>query len=356
MAWGPAITAAITAAGGYLGAKGSPDELQTTSEPWDPIKPYMGGAAYGIGQMMYDPPTYYPGQTYADLTPWQLSGMQNQINAGDMVGQAGMDAINRLQNFSDSSVGTARAGNTSAVNTQHVQGSPGYQGPSSYNALQSALTGRMNPMTGQVMDMVTNRLNQNFTENVLPALGDEAVAGGQYGGTRQGIAEGIASRGHQQATGDAMTQIGNNALNQALAQQMQAAGLTRGAENLYGQMGQGALNLNAQMGSNANNLNAQLATQASLGNLNANVAARGQDLQALSMIPGMANMMMVPGQTQYNMGSIAQGMNQQAINEDMSRYNFNQDAPWNRTAEALSLIHISEPTRPTRASRMPSSA
>ena len=36
--------------------------------------------------------------------------------------------------------------------------------------------------------------------------------------------------------------------------------------------------------------------------------------------------------------------------------NYNQADPANHAAWCLSLIHISEPTRPTRASRMPSSA
>lgn len=39
---------------------------------------------------------------------------------------------------------------------------------------------------------ITNQVNRNLTQNILPQIGSGAVAAGGYGGSRQGIAEGNA--------------------------------------------------------------------------------------------------------------------------------------------------------------------
>ena len=59
---------------------------------------------------------------------------------------------------------------------------------------------------GQI-DVLQNRLNQNLTENLLPALAQGANATGQLGGARQGIGQGLAVRGTQQALGEGITGI-----------------------------------------------------------------------------------------------------------------------------------------------------
>ena len=56
--------------------------------------------------------------------------------------------------------------------------------------------------TGGQIDVLQNRLNQNLTENLLPALAQGANVTGQLGGARQGIGQGLAVRGTQQALGE----------------------------------------------------------------------------------------------------------------------------------------------------------
>ena len=68
-----------------------------------------------------------------------------------------------------------------------------------YDANNPALTAAIQAAAGDV--------NQNLQENLLPAIGDQATGAGQYGGSRQGIAQGIALRGANKQVGDMAAHI-----------------------------------------------------------------------------------------------------------------------------------------------------
>jgi len=72
----------------------------------------------------------------------------------------------------------------------------------------NALVGLAGPQStsGQI-DVLQNRLNQNLQENLLPSLAQGANATGQLGGARQGIGQGIAARGTQQALAEGIQGI-----------------------------------------------------------------------------------------------------------------------------------------------------
>ena len=82
--------------------------------------------------------------------------------------------------------------------------------------LTDAINPATNPALQGVLDTSRNRINQNFTENTLPAINMAAIANGQYGGSRQGVAQGVAAKGVAQAQADAESTILNNAYNQGL--------------------------------------------------------------------------------------------------------------------------------------------
>src|SRR5215467_6252873 len=75
-----------------------------------------------------------------------------------------------------------------------MAGAPGpTMDPGAYNAWQSALRGGINPATGDVINQATQEMGLDFSRNVLPGIRRNAVAAGAGGGTRQGIAEGLAA-------------------------------------------------------------------------------------------------------------------------------------------------------------------
>jgi hypothetical protein len=57
---------------------------------------------------------------------------------------------------------------------------------------QQRLPGQQNPYTQQMGQDITRQVTNNLQRNILPGIGRGAVAAGGYGGSRQGIAEGLA--------------------------------------------------------------------------------------------------------------------------------------------------------------------
>lgn len=98
------------------------------------------------------------------------------------------------------------------------------------NASNFALSGDIlnpnsNPGLRGTIDAATRPLFQNLTESVLPSIRGEANTLGNIGSSRQGIAEGIASRGTMDAAGDAASKIGFSGYQSGLDAQMRALGL-----------------------------------------------------------------------------------------------------------------------------------
>ena len=103
-----------------------------------------------------------------------------------------------------------------------------------------------NAMVQNQMDMLGQNLGRQFSQQILPGIQSNAIAAGQLGGGRQGVAQGIASQGFADAFGQGASGIMSNAYNQA----QQATGL---GANLYGQqamMGLQGLGQMQQMAAN----------------------------------------------------------------------------------------------------------
>lgn len=94
------------------------------------------------------------------------------------------------------------------------------------------LNAETNPYLQSYTQAATRPLTQNLTENVLPSIGANALASGGYGGSRQGIAEGLATARTQQQIGDVSTNIAMNAYEAERGRQLQAIDLAKGAMGL----------------------------------------------------------------------------------------------------------------------------
>jgi hypothetical protein len=180
-------------------------------------------------------PGYYPGQTFAGRDPLSDQAQNLKLNyaTSSMPGQI-YDA-QRAQSFALNS--------PDAANNPYVQ-----------NMMQS----------NQFM------ANRNLSENLLPQIAGGAVASGQMGGSRQGIAEGLAMRGTQEALANA------------------------NAQTMMDAYGKG---LGAQQG-------------------------------ALALAPQTMGMGMQPMDVMGQVGQYNQGIDQQALSADMDRWNYNQQAPY----------------------------
>src|SRR5262245_52332277 len=102
---------------------------------------------------------------------------------------------------------------------------PGFD-PGANAAWQSALSGQMNPTTGEVISNATRDLGLDFSRNVLPGIRRNAVSSGAAGGTRQGIAEGLAAGEVARNMGNLRATMTNAALDRATQQQTAALGIS----------------------------------------------------------------------------------------------------------------------------------
>ncbi len=85
----------------------------------------------------------------------------------------------------------------------------------------------MNPGVNPQLEAYQNQVGQNFKENILPGIGDQAAMAGGYGGSRQGVAQGVAAgRANQQ-----VTDMAANLYNQDQNRMMQGIGMAPGIAN-----------------------------------------------------------------------------------------------------------------------------
>lgn len=215
------------------------------ADPWSGVQPYLIGGSYtdpttgqvtstGTGiypeaQKLYQNQSWTPGmQSLTDQQGQNVAGRAGQVQqAYGLGGQALSGAfdpnVSRVNNAGiATSAGVNPVANIQGVNNIYAQmvnptqafGSMGGANPTS--SIQQMLTGQANTSTlDPVVNNALTRMSQNFNEQVMPGLRNEAVAAGQYGSSRQGIAEGLATRGLAQSMGDMSANMYNNAYNTA---------------------------------------------------------------------------------------------------------------------------------------------
>ena len=271
---------------GSFGGKSPAGSTTTTSSPWAGAVPYL------TGQNAWGQNAGVPGTMPSAANLYQNSGwspaMANQANNWqNWLGAAGTD-INSMGNTGTAMAGGSLTPNISAIGP--ISGAPTINSPQA-QAQQSNIAstlhgmGPVDPtgslqqlMSGQVapgmMGSIGNEANamygqatQNLMQQVMPQLNEQAIGAGGYGGSRQGIAQGLALSNMQQNLAPQIAGLYNQA-NQT-AQGLQ--GTT--ANNLAG-LGASASNLNASLGTNVNELNASNQLQANTQNAQNALAAQ----------------------------------------------------------------------------------
>jgi hypothetical protein len=135
---------------------------------------------------------------------------------------------------------------------------------------------------GGMYDKAAGRVAQSFSQDIMPNISLDAALAGQSGSSRQGVAEGLAAQGAQRELADLANQLANQ-------------GSASMADFYATQYGQGL------------------------------DAAKAGLLSA----PAVAGMSQMPYQSLYGVGDLIQEQAYQPIQEDIDRYYYNQQAPWN---------------------------
>ena len=326
----------------------------STSTPWSGAAQYLdnGNSTFdpttgqyvnnGSGETgAYQQAINYANQ-YATLSPTQQALSQQQIATDNtQLGQlnaiqtanynAGNNALNGAYNTNVGAVSPAQGGQAQAYTGNAAQSGAAYSsaalgnattnnlqnnlssmgGSNPTSALSSILQGNVsnNPYLAQMnqanIDQATQGYNQDIlklTQQTLPQINNDAFASGGYGGSRQGIAQGMALQGME-------TQAGNLAQNALGAGAQLYGGAFQNAQNLQSTTANNLLNTGVQNGQyNAgNDQNMTLANMSNVQQSGLSNAANQQQTNlnnsANQQAMSIANMGALQNNSQYNAGN-----------------------------------------------------
>lgn len=225
-----------------MGGKGGSDEQEVTNTPWAGVQGPLSNLYSTTQSALGATQPYYPGQTFPNFTPLQEAGM---------------------------------AGNLDYAQNYMAPATTGYQSQLG-QYMDAPLNISQDPAVQAMMGANERMVNRNLTENMLPSIRGGALNAGAVGGSRQGIAEGLAMRGSTEALANA------------------------NAQTMLGAYGTAS-----------------------------DLAGRGATL-----FPGALQMGMMPGDLAQQYGGAYQQLAGQQIGEQMNRYSYPEQSLWDKMATA----------------------
>lgn len=198
---------------------GGKTKTKSSNDPWAPFSSYITGKENGV--------TGIPETAY---NTFQQGGTNPQMQAGNdfytnfIANQATDPRLNEFNSLGFDMLGGARkvsAGEYDSnfnpvgnVDMNQQRAALGQLDPTA--AFKELLSGRPdNQYLDQTAAALAGNLTRNTNENVMPGLRSSAAISGQYGGSRQGIAEGLAASRLNQDIAVPVTQMYSSALENA---------------------------------------------------------------------------------------------------------------------------------------------
>lgn len=230
------------------GGSGGAQPTQTTTLKMSPEQKQLYNLALpGIKSFAATVPDRYGGSTIADFDPSQVAGQNMALNAAS---------------------GLQAPLTSGAVDANKF-------------LLKDIWNPESNPYLSGAIDAAVRPITERYQETVMPGIRDEFQgAGQQFGGSRRGVAEGLAARDYLRNVGDTSSKI---------------------VQDQY-----------------ANNLSSMV--------------------KALGLAPQTANAAVIPAQTTSAVGDVRQGMAQSLLSEDVGNFNYDQTAPFLQSKELLALL------------------
>lgn len=288
---GPVGSAIGGAAAGLLGSKSQPSS--TTATATQQLDPRSQAMIYGpdgksgllgrydaLGQAPQNGQLQQFGQAnldYLSTAPDNLRGIQNagaQLLNGSSAPRANAAQAQGAQ-VSNAAFAQGNMVNAPSQNNMDLSGSydsfiNGDRGGNT--RLTSAIQGGIDQSKNMFQQMQGNA-TENLMENIMPSIRSNSVLSGQYGGSRQGIAEGNAIGDFAKAQQQTINQFGQNNTNAAVGAQAnayetdsnRALSATQGlGAQQYGVAQQDAATKNAAEFMNVNQMNQNYNTNAGL--------------------------------------------------------------------------------------------
>lgn len=239
---------------------------------------------------------------------------QGLQSTGSDVGQAGLKQALR-------GAGTLGTGGTTAVGGLGQVLKNYGKAAKTMDFLQSGalLDPRTNPVLASMSNAAVRPIYQNLTRTVLPSIRGDYAGSNMFGGSRQGIAEGLAITDANQRAADVTTELQNNAFNQGLGAMLSSSNQ---AASLAGQgIGSG---ISGAVGG---------------AGVGAQVGGTGYDtaLRSLMGSKELGQLAFLPGLVESGVGQQVQGQQGAKLQEASSRYMTQQMLPFLKAQDVAGL-------------------
>lgn len=226
----PLLAAGIGGLLGFAGSKANAKAIENSNKANAP-DPRINGMLFGDeknGGLLQHFQKLGAQEQGAGLRQYGESSDHYLGNYGQTDMQKMRDTAGGLQGGGDlASIGAWAKGNMVDAPSQNsldlkgsynslINGAPG-SNPFLTQSLQGGMAQSKN-----MFDQMQGAATENLQENILPGIRSNSVLTGQYGGSRQGIAEGNAIGDNQKAMQQAANQFGQNNTNQMAGAQLQA--------------------------------------------------------------------------------------------------------------------------------------
>ncbi len=312
------------------GGKGGGGKQTTTTsaEPWSGVRPFLTEGYQKLAdQYKAGTPSYYPGGTMAEMSPYTQAALQAQAARGAMGSPLTTAAQGELtRTMQGDYVGQLNPTTSAAQNSlTNIAGGGQLNGMAPLtNAAQDQQLATLrgdylnagNPYLQGAVNAATRPMVDNFNRNVMPALDSQFSAAGRYG-------SGAHTGAQDQATDTLMRNIGDVSSNMAFGNYSAERGFQQQAADAA------AANYNA-----AANRQLQGAGQA-FQNWN---AERDRQNQGMFFAPQLAQQDYFDINQLGASGSAIDAYNQTLKDADIERYNYGQNADWLRTQDYLTTL------------------
>ncbi len=210
----------------------------------------------------------------------------------------------------------------------------------------AAMNPATNPFLKSSIDAATRPMLDRLREDILPSIRGEAVTSGNFGSSRQGIAEGLAASRANRDMADIAAGMSNENYGRGLDAMGKAYGENLGAAtSAYGTK-EGAVS--DRFGTQEGNLSNRFATTE--GNTtqrygiqqDATTAEAGQKANmmqgALNALPTIQGAQNTGAITTSGVGDVRQGQDERALQEEQARHLYKQNVPFDKASNLLSLM------------------
>ena len=192
-------------------------------------------------RFLNNPPELFPDTAIADFSPLQQQAQEAAVGAAtDFIAPFAESTAAAHQNLQSATIPTGTEGLG-----QIISGLPSARPAQDFLLSGAALSPESNPFLADTARAAIDPLRDEFTQTVLPSIGHEAANTGQFGSSRHGVAEGIATQGFQREVGNVASDVFSRGYSEGLAGMQDALRTTlgTGADASVGALEQGARSL-----------------------------------------------------------------------------------------------------------------